>query len=123
MREEDRIIATWLGWTCEEGLTTGFVQKYRHWFDAKGIKQEQLAFFSTSDADAITLLSALESRLWDWNLHSYKEHNGISRRIYFTIAPSVDHPKIGQEEFVSIQSSICKAITSAILSLIDKEVS
>jgi hypothetical protein len=93
-REDDKKIAEWLGW--EEDISQGIAG---------------CPHYTTSDADAITLLPVLVERGYDWSLRT------------IGYAPPNTECCIYKDdiEIVILQPTISKAITSAILELMVKE--
>ena len=113
-RENDKKIAEWLGWVQSPVIKSAWNKP-----DGQGLYLDILPNYTTSDSDAIILLPVLVERGYCVALIGSVEDNSEmtpSENIEMTYQVAIDYHKI-----LVHASTISKAITSAVLQLIEKE--
>lgn len=102
--ESDKMIAEWLGWT-EHATSPSFMK------NTKGLTRKA-RYYTTNDKDAITLLPVLVERGYYWFLRSF-----TATTVMMEIRDVHGDPQVR----FKVEPTISAAITSAVLSLIEKE--
>jgi len=118
-REQDERIAEWLGWTFKHSQSYGDYYFTNGTLDVEYCSHRLLPNFTTSDAEAISLLPTLAGRGFEPALMYRCEKHPIVKQGWMCSIFNYNTAEVVAA--ISAQPTIASAITSAVLKLIKCE--